>query len=259
MPRIDKSMLKSPGGSFPVGSERTVVMDVMELVVFKNDADLFVSFVSDIYDAIASQYVIVSGGRPMDFPVTQEEFVKYAFTAVKTRTARIANNTATTEGVRWPIRTNDSWQLPSVIAAAINGIGIVTLEAPVVTIVPVWNVAYDSYLLTVREWNSITQRLRAVANNSEMKLVFVKAIADDKFGDESVMSLVPIRDQLGRIVQLGSTHQVDTIAAVVYLLAGFDPDIYAGMTLATHPMLLPPYYVTAAALHQGLWRLTNVA
>jgi hypothetical protein len=259
MPRIDKSMLKSQGGSFPVGSERTVVEEVVQMVVFKNDAELFVGFVTDIYDAIASQYVIVSGGRPMDFPVTQEEFIKYAFTAVKTRTARIANNTATAEGVRWPIRTNDSWQLPSILAAAINGIGIVTLEAPVVTIVPVWNPAYDPYLLTVREWNSITQRLRAVANNSEMKIVLVKAIADDKSGDEAIMSLIPIRDELGRISRLGAYHQVDTIAAVVYLLAGFDPDIYAGMTLATHPMLLPPYYVTAAALHQGLWRLSNVA
>jgi hypothetical protein len=259
MPRIDKTMLKSQGGSFPVGSERTVVEEVLTMAVFKNDAELFVGFVTDVYDAIASQYVIVSGGRPMDFPVTQDEFVKYAFTAVKTRTSRIANNTATAAGVRWPIRTNDSWQLPSVIAAAINGIGIVTLEAPVVTIVPVWNEAYDPYLLTVREWNSVTQRLRAVANNSEMKLVLVKAIADDKYGDEAIMSLIPIRDELGRVSRLGSYHQVDTIAAVVYLLAGFDPDIYAGMSLATHPMLLPPYYVTAAALHQGLWRLSNVA
>lgn len=259
MPRIDKSMLKSQGGSFPVGSERTVVEEVMAMVVFKNDAELFTQFVTDVYDALASQYVIVSGGRPMDFPVTLEEFVKYAFTAVKTRTARISNNTAAVAGERWPIRTNDPWQLPSVIAAAINGIGIVSMEAPVVTVVPVWNVAYDVMLLSVREWNSITQRLRAVAGNSEMKVVFVKAIADDKFGDEAILSLIPIRDELGRIVRLGSHHTVDTIAAVVYLLAGFDPDVYAGMSLATHPMLLPPYYVTVAALHQGLWRLSNVA
>jgi hypothetical protein len=262
MPRIDKTMLKSQGGSFPVGSERTVVEEVQQMEVFKNDAELFTSFVVDVYDALAAQYVIVSGGRPMDFPVTQEEFVKYAFTAMKTRVSRINNNSATSAGVsgqRWPIRTNDVWQLPSVIAAAINGIGIVTLEAPVVTLVPVWNPEYDNMLLTVREWHSITQRLFAVARNSEMKVVFVKAIADDKFGDEALMSLIPIRDELGRIVRLGSHHTVDTIAAVVYLLAGFDPDVYAGLTLATHPMLLPPYYVTAAALHQGLWRLANVA
>lgn len=259
MPRIDKSMLKSPGGSFPVGSERTVVEEVVTMVVFKNDAQLFIEFVGDVYEAIASQYVIVSGGRPMDFPVTREEFVKYAFTAVKTRVARVSNKTVSVPGDRWPIRTNDSWQLPSVIAAAINGIGVVSKEEPIVTLVPVWNPDYDEMLLTVREWNSITQRLRAVAGNSEMKVIFVKAIADDKFGDEALMSLVPIRDEMGRVVRLGSHHTVDTIAAVVYLLAGFDPDVYAGVTLATHPMLLPPYYVTAAALHQGLWRLSNVA
>jgi hypothetical protein len=259
MPRIDKSMFKSQNGSFPVGSERTVVEEVIPMVVFKNDAQLFTTFVSDLYDALASQYVIVSGGRPMDFPITLDEFIKYAFTAVKTRVSRIGNNTAVVGGTRWPIKTNDSWQLPSVLAAAINGIGIVSQEAPVVTVVPVWNPIYDPMLLTVQEWHSITQRLRAVASNSEMKVIFVKAIADDKFGDEAIMSLVPIRDDQGRIVRLGSNHTVDTIAAVVYLLAGFDPDVYAGLSLATHPMLLPPYYVTAAALHQGMWRLSNVA
>lgn len=164
MPRIDKMMLKSQSGSFPVGSERTVVEEVMTMAVFSEDASLFTQFVTDIYDAIASQYVIVSGGRPMDFPVTLDEFVKYAFTAVKTRTARVNNE-------RWPIRTNDPWQLPSVLAAAINGIGIVTIERPIVTIVPVWNPAYDEYLLSVREWNAITQRLRAVAANSEKERV----------------------------------------------------------------------------------------
>lgn len=259
MPRIDKSMLKSQGGSFPVGSERTVVEEVQYMPVFKDDAQLFTDFIGDLYDALASHYVIVSGGRPMDFPVTQLEFTKYAFTAVKTRVSRVNNNTAIAGGTRWPIRTNDPWQLPSAIASIINGIGIVTLEAPIVTLVPVWNPAYDEMLLTVREWHSITERLRAVAKNSEMKVVFVKAIADDKFGDDALLSLIPIRDDQGRIVRLGSYHTVDTIAAVVYLLAGFAPDVYAGVTLASHPMLLPPYYVTAAALHQGLWRLANVA
>jgi len=259
MPRIDKTMLKSQGGSFPVGSERTVVEEPVQMIVFKNDADLFIRFVTDIYDEIASQYVIVSGGRPLDFPVTLEEFIKYAFTAVKTRVSRVANNTANASGVRWAIRTDDPWQLPSVLAAALAGIGIVAQEAPIVTLVPVWNPEYDHYLMTVREWNVTTQRLRAVANNSEMKVIFVKAIASDKSGDEALMSLIPVRDSMGRIERLGSHHTVDTIAAVVYLLAGFDPDIYAGMSLATHPMLLPPYYVSVAALHQGLWRLTHVA
>jgi hypothetical protein len=253
MPRIDKSMLKSQSGSFPVGSERTVVEEVVRMTVFSEDSVLFQEFVGDVYDAIVSQYVIVSGGEPLVFPVSKVDFVKYAFTAVKTRVARVNNE-------RWPIRCNDPWQLPSVIAAAINGIGLVTLERPIATIVPVWNAEYDAFLLDVREWNSITQRLRAVALNSEMKIVLVKAIADDKYGDEAIMALVPIRDELGRIVRLGNrTQEVDTIAAVVYLLAGFAPDIYAGLNLATHPLLLPPYYATVAALHQSLWRLTNVA
>lgn len=253
MPRIDKTMLKSQGGSFSVGSERSVVEEVLEVKVFNEDANLFTQFVSDIYDAIAAQYVNVTGRTPMAFPVTREEFVDYAFTALRTRVARVNNE-------RFPIRCNDPWQLPSVLAAAINGVGRVTLETPVVTITPVWNSDYNDHVLDVRMWHSVTQRLRAVAANSEMKLVLIKAIADDKSGDENVLSLVPVRDELGRITQLRNReHEVDPIAAVVYLLAGFAPDIYAGLSLATHPLLLPPYYITVAALHQNLWRLADVA
>jgi len=253
MPRIDKVMLKSQGGSFSVGSERSVVEEVLEVKVFSEDAVLFTEFVSDVFDAIAAQYVNVTGATPMAFPVTRDEFVAYAFTALRTRVARVNND-------RFPIRCNDPWQLPSVIAAAINGIGRVTLETPVVTITPVWNSDYDTYVLDVRQWHSVTQRLRAVAANSEMKLVLIKAIADDKSGDENILALVPVRDNVGRIVQLRQReHEVDPIAAVVYLLAGFAPEIYAGLSLATHPLLLPPYYVTVAALHQNLWRLADVA
>jgi len=253
MPRMDKTMLKSQSGSFPIGSERSVVEEVLEVKVFSEDAEIFTEFVSDIFDAIAAQYVNVTGSTPMAFPVSRDEFVDYAFTALRTRVARVAND-------RFPIRCNDEWQLPSILAAAINGIRRVSLETPVVTIVPVWNSDYDSHVLGVREWHSVTQRLRAVARNSEMKLVLVKALADDKSGDESIMALVPIRDQLGRVVRLANRdHEVDPIAAVVYLLAGFAPDIYAGLNLATHPLLLPPYYITVAALHQNLWRLADVA
>lgn len=253
MPRIDKTMLKSQSGSFAVGSERSVVEEVLEVKVFSEDARLFTEFVSDIYDAIAAQYVNVTGSIPMTMPVTREEFIAYAFTALRTRVARVNNE-------RFPIRCNDPWQLPSVLAAAINGIGRVTLETPVVTITPVWNPAYNEAVLDVRTWHSVTQRLRAIAANSEMKLVLIKAIADDKSGDENILSLVPVRDELGQIVQLRKReHEVDPIAAVVYLLAGFAPDIYAGLSLATHPLLLPPYYITVAALHQNLWRLADVA
>jgi len=253
MPRIDKSMLKSQGGSFPTGSERSVVEEVLEVKVFSEDANLFTEFVTDLYEAIASQYSVVSGGTPMAFPVTLQEFVDYAFTALRTRVARVNND-------RFPIRCNDDWQLLSVLAAAINGVGRVTLETPVVTITPVWNSEYDGHVLDVRSWHSVTQRLRAVAKNSEMKLLLVRAIADDKSGDENIMALVPVRDAMGRIVQLHQRdHEVDPIAAVVYLLSGFAPDIYAGLTLATHPLLLPPYYITVAALHQNLWRLADVA
>lgn len=251
MPRIDKAMLKTQSGSFVVGSCRTAAEEKMEMTVFKTDADLFVEFVGDVYDSIVASYTSTPGCG--DLPFTKNELVKYAFTGMRTRIARVRNE-------RSEIRCDDPWQMPAILAAVINSVGRVILENPVITIEPRWNHEYDQFILTQREWFSVTQRLRAVAKADGMKLINVNALSGDRSGDEMLMSLIPVRSEDGRIVQIGHrTMPVDPIAAAVFVISGFEPEIYAGVSLALHPLLLPPYYITVGALRQNLWRLSDAA
>lgn len=259
MPRIDKQMLKTQNGSFTIGSCRTAAEEKMEMPVFKNDADMFVEFVSDIYDSIETQYVVVAGCGDA-LPFTKDEFVRYAFTAMCARVRRVTNDHSLVNGARFEIRCDDPWQVPAILAAVINSVGRVALETPVITIEPVWNHEYDVFVLTTAQWHRITQRLRAVSKADGMKITLVNALAGDRSGDEMLMSLIPVRDEMGRVIQIGHmTTPVDPIAAAVYVISGFDPEIYAGVSLALHPMLLPPYYVTVGALRQNMWRLTDAA
>lgn len=252
MPRIDKSMLKSQNGSFTIGSERTVAEEVLNVSVFQSDAELFIKFVGDVYDSIESQY-ITAVGQDRALPFTKEDLVRYAFTGVRTRLARVNND-------RYDIRCDDPWQMPAILAAIMNSIGRVQIEDPVCTMTPVWNAEYDQQLLTRAEWTRVTQHLRGVARNAQMRIVLVNSLAGDRSGDEMLLSLVPVRDEVGRIVRIASrTQPVDAIAAAVYVIAGFAPDIYAGVSTAQHPLLLPPFYITVAALHQNLWRLSDAA
>jgi hypothetical protein len=259
MPRIDKQMLKTQGGSFTIGSCRTVAEEKMEMTVFKNDATLFTEFVGEIYDSIEAQYVTVAGCGDA-LPFTKTDLINYAFTAMCTRVRRVNNDRSPINGEQFEIRCDDPWQLPAAIAAVINSVGRVMVESPVLEIVPVWNHEYDSHVLSQSAWHRITQRLRAVSRAENMKLVLVSALAGDKTGDEMLMSLIPVRDEMGRVIQVGHrTTPVDPIAAAVYVISGFDPEIYAGVNLALHPLLLPPYYITVGALRQNLWRLTDAA
>jgi len=261
MPRIDKSVLKGQGGSFNIGSERTVAEEVLQVAVFQSDdGELFAGFVSDVYDAIASQYqTAYATNAPL--PFTREELVKYAFTGMRARLARVNNEGGVrVNGERWQIRCDDPWQMPAILAAVLNSIGRVQVEDPVITIYPIWDERFDAQVLDRAAWIRITQLIRGVASSPAMKLIVVNQLAGDRSGDEMVLTLIPVRDEVGRIVRFGHRNQpVDAIAAAVYYIAGFAPSIYAGVTTAQHPMLLPPYFITVGALRQNLWRLTEAA
>lgn len=259
MPRIDKQMLKTQSGSFTIGSNRTAAEEKMEMTVFKNDAALFVEFVEDVYDSLETQYVTVCGCGD-ELPFTKDAFVKYAFTAMCTRVRRVNNDRSLINGERFEIRCDDPWRIPAVIAAVVNAVGRVVLENPIITVEPVWNHDYDEYVLSTAQWHRVSQQLGAMSRADGMKVTIVNALAGDRSGDEMLMSLIPVRDEMGRIVQVGHrTSPVDPIAAAVFIISGFDPEIYAGVSLALHPLLLPPYYVTVGAVRQNLWRLTDAA
>jgi len=260
MPRIDKSMFKSSSGPFQIGSERTTAEEALEVKVFQTDADLFVSFVGEVFDSFESQYQAANAQRPL-LPFTKDDFVRYAFTAMRARLMRVNNErNVRIHDEQFMIRCDDPWQMPSIVAAVLNSIGRVSMESPVITVVPVWNPEYDEFVMTQRDWFKITQQIRGVAKNEYMKVVLVNSLSGDKSGDEMLLSLIPVRDEVGRVVRISHREQpVDPIAAAVFIIAGFDPEIYAGVNLGLHPLLLPPYYITVGAVRQNLWRLTDVA
>lgn len=254
MPRIETSMLKGLGEITKLGTNRLIVDEVQDMILWRNgeaDAALFNQFVGDIWNVYNDRWGMYHNGQ--ELPVNQEDFLRYAYTAVKTRVAR-------TRGDRFHLRCDDPWQLPAPLAVAINGIGRVSLEAPVVTLLPQWNEVFDDHvILDQREWHRITQRLRSIGQDPDAKIILIKALAGDPTGDENIMSLVPVRDEEGRLVRLHSTRTVDAVAATVYLISGFHPAVYDGYSLRTHPQLLPPFYMEAAALTQYLWRYVDTA
>lgn len=259
MPRIDKSMFKTQGGSFTIGSHRAAAETKMEMTVFQTDAELFTQFVGDMYVSIETAYETVAPNSS-GLSFTLEDFTRYAFTAMAARVRRITNDHSLVNGNRFEIRCDAPWALPATLAAVINAVGRVTMENPVITIEPVWNHAYDDVVLTEPQWHRVSQAIRATERVVGMKLVLVNQLAKDPSGDDALMSLIPIRDEMGRIQRIGHrTVPVDPAAAVVFIISGFDPDIYAGVSLALHPLLLPPYYVTVGEVRQNLWRLTDVA
>jgi len=259
MPRIDKTMLKTAGGGFLVSSRRAAAEEKMEMTVFKADSSIFAEFVGDIYDAIESQYRTV-GGHGQELPFTKVDLVKYAFTAMCTRVRMINRDRTPINGERFDIRCNDPWRIPAVLAGIINAVGMVVNEQPVITIVPVWNHELDDQILTVPQWHRVSQAILAVSRTEGMKMVLVESLASDRSGDEMLMTLIPVRDEMGRIRQIAHrTIPVDPSAAAVYIISGFDHEIYAGMSLASPALLLPPYFVTVGEVQQNLWRLTDVA
>lgn len=259
MPRIDKSMFKTASGGFLVSSRRAVAEMKMEMVVFKADSDLFAGFVGELYDSIAAQFA-VAGGHGAELPFTRDDLVKYAFTAMCTRVRKITRDRSFINGERFELRCNDPWRIPAVIAGVVNAIGRVTNEIPVVTIVPVWNHELDDQILSVAQWHRVSQALAAVNRTEGMKMVLVEALASDDTGDDMLMTLIPVRDEMGRIRHIGHrTLPVDPAAAAVYIISGFDHEIYAGVNLAQPAMLLPPYYVEVSEVQQNLWRLTDAA
>lgn len=242
MPELDRGAFK--GSSLErvqskVGSvEREVVMPV-----FATDDQLFRRFIDAMYDAHVYAWEAFHMGSPMQ--VTREEWMRYAFTALRSRLARIND-----EGGH--IRCDDEWQVPAMLASVINAIGRVTIDAPAMVYKPVWDKRFDNMVLSRTDWVRITQKLRVLASDREhTKFIFVRSISGDRSGDPMIMDLIPVRDETGRVAQLRSDQPVDGIAAFVYLACGFMPEIYGVLTLETHQRLLPRRYVDAGVAAFG--------
>lgn len=217
---------------------RTQVMSVREVkvVVFTTDDLLFRRFVKAMYDAHVMSWE--AHHLQGTFPVTEDEWIQYAFTALRSRLARVNDE-------RGQIRSDDEWQLPAMLATVINAVGRVTLDGPAMQYTPVWNSEYDNMVLTRDEWMRVTAKLRVAAADREFcKFIFVRNLSGDRTGDSMVMDLIPVRDATGRIVRLHSDTPVDGVAAFVYLACGFLPDVFSNLDETIHPRVLPRRYIT---------------
>jgi hypothetical protein len=219
----------------------------VRLRVFESDDSLFRQFIAATYRSHVYKW---ESAHPVgSFTVTEDEWYRYALTALRSRIARVND-----EGGY--IRSDAEWQIPSMIAAVLNGIGRVTIDEPAMLYTPVWNPKYDTLLLTKDEWADITARMRGLAADREFtKFIFVRNLTGDRSGDPMIMDLIPVRDATGNIIQLRSKQAVDGVAAFVYLAMGFMPEEYAVFDLNVHPRALPPKYIETAVVESGVYEL----
>lgn len=242
MPQLDRGAFEGSDLRKITSQVSTVTEEVL-VPVFATDDALFRRFVDATYDSHV--YKWEAHHTLGSFLVTREEWMSYAFTALRSRLARVNDEPG-------QIRSDDEWQLPSMIASIVNSIGRVTVDAPAMIYKPVWNRAFDANVLTRLDWVRITAKMRALAADREYsKFVFVRSISGDRSGDPMIMDLIPVRDDIGRIVQLRSDQPVDGVAAFVYLACGFMPDIYGNVSLDVHPRMLPRRYIDAAIAAYG--------
>jgi hypothetical protein len=245
MPQLERTAFE--GAELARVRSSIAVAREVRLRVFETDDSIFQRFIAATYRSHTYKWEAVHPTG--SFPVTEDEWYRYAITALRARLARVNDE-------RFVIRSDSEWQIPSMIAAVLNGIGRVTIDSPAMQYTPVWNPAYDEYLLDLTAWADITARMRSIAADREYtKFVFVRNLTGDRSGDAMIMDLIPVRDATGRIAQLRSVQPVDGVAAFVYLAMGFLPSEYAMLDLTVHPRILPPKYFETEAIEYGVEEL----
>jgi len=245
MPRIDEKMLKGLSGPEITHSERYIGERRLEVSML-NEQDTFVEFVDGLYGTTDARWGMFHNGSPT--PVTREEAQRYALTAVVARIMRV-------RGERFHIRCDDAWALWAPLAAILAGIGRVTLESPVLTLIPSIDKALLENVLTYDEWARISNRLRGMEADPYCKFVFVHAIAGDRDGDEALMSLIPVTDDSGRLVELRQRYEIHPIAAAAYLILGLRPEgLEDGETQAVHPLLRSAHFIRVVGVKAFLHR-----
>jgi hypothetical protein len=251
MTRPERNGPRDFGDPKRIGAYRTVATERLEVHVL-SDVEVFDNFVLSVYDSVVNQWAAT---HPTGvFPVSVEDFTLYSYTAVKTRVSRVRDE-------RFSIRCDASWVLPTPIASVLAKLGRVEYDRPVLTVWPKWNIEHDGKLLSYDRWELISRTLRAIERDPLTKLVFAHAIEGGKSGDESLMNLIPVRDAQGRVTpdRITGYHDVDPIAAAVYLVLGLWPEQWDGNVLPSHPLLLPHSYVESAAVLMTLHRLAEAS
>jgi len=245
MPQLDRAAFE--GAELARVHSTPATSREVRLRVFETDDSLFRQFIAATYRSHVYKW---ESAHPVgSFTVTEEEWYRYALTALRSRLARVNDDPG-------QIRSDAEWQIPSMIASVLNGIGRVSIDRPAMLYTPVWNPAYDALLLSKVEWADITARMRGLAADREFtKFIFVRNLAGDRTGDPMIMDLVPVRNSVGNIIELRSEQPVDGVAAFVYLAMGFMPEEYAVFDLNIHPRALPSKLLEATVVEAGVYEL----
>jgi len=244
MPRIDNKVLQGLSGPEIIHSERYVEGDQLKVSVLQ-ERDTFDEFNDGCYTAIETRWATNHFGG--EFPITQEEYRRYVLTAVISRVMRVRNE-------RFHIRCDDVWALPAITAAVIAGIGRVILEAPVVTIMPSIDRDLISEAMTYDEWSATGRKFRAMESDPSMKLLLAHAIAGEKDGDEALMTLIPVTDEAGRLLELRQKYEIHPISAAAFLILSLSPEGLGTEALPAHPLLRSPHYIRIAGVKAFLHR-----
>lgn len=187
-------------------------------VVFQTvvgDVDIFRAFTTSMHGALSAHVE----ARGLRMTVTADELFTYYLTAVRARVYR-ANRQYEGHDPTFHIRCNSAWCLPATFASIVDKIGVVELDVPRATFVPIWTKTLDE--LTYSEPSQLiptTAKLASYADHPELSLTFVSALQNNVTGDAEVMSLIPLRDEAGRIREIRGRVPFDGVSAVtVYAL-----------------------------------------
>lgn len=238
-------------------SSQIVVEEGVRYMQVLSDTAILEGFASEVYSQINETWLQF---HDTDMRVTEEQFLRYVYTAIVTRVSRVTNARYVVNGERFNIRCDDAWAMPASIANVLSGIGNVILESPVARLVPSLDLdSVQSKVMTQAEQISTTNALRAMANDDRLKLVFASAIEGNRDGDPMTMALLPIRDGLGRLQALHYHVPIDAVAAASYLILGIWPVGWDGVAPSGHPTLLPPWSIGVATIAVHLSELSRSA
>jgi len=247
MTRDDKSqsqgaMSNIKGISIERSADGEVFVDVLS-----KDTAMFERFIDDQFEIMDVQWAAV---KTSDLPISREDFKRYCYTAVRSRVARVRDE-------KFPIRCDAAWMLPTGLATILGMIGRALL--PGVTMLPRWDSSNDDKIITDRdEFTRLSGRLRILHNDGDTPFVFARAISGDKDGDATLMALLPVRDELGRLVKVRGTKDFDAIAAFAFFTLDLNRRDMDGLALDDYPTLAPAL-IRATVVMQYMTRYAEIS
>jgi len=248
MTRDDNRQSQSALGNIKgVSVERDYANGEVYVSVLSLDTALFERWINDQYDIMDSRWAAV---KSSDLPISRDDFLKYCYTAVRTRVARVRDE-------KFPIRCDSPWMLPTGLATVLGMLG--RALTPGATYLPMWDTANDDRITTSREeFHRLSARLRIIHDDAEVPFMFARGISGDRDGDSTLMVLLPVRDELGKLLKVRGQKDFDAIAAFAFLIFDLSRGDLDGLALDDYPALAPQF-LRAAVIMQYMTRYAEIS